>query len=63
MYAVEASSMAVHCAKLVSANGLSDKVTVIAGKVEEVGVVSYRKYSNNKAGGLANIQCCDCDLV
>ena len=40
VYAIEASSMAVHCAKLVSANRLSDKVTVIAGKVEEVGVVS-----------------------
>ncbi len=36
MYAVEASSMAVHCAKLVAANGLSDKIIVLAGKVEEV---------------------------
>ena len=36
VYAVEASSTAVHCARLVKANGLSDKITVIAGKVEEV---------------------------
>ena len=41
VYAVEASSMAVHCARLVSANRLSDKITVIAGKVEEVGVVQW----------------------
>ena len=47
VYAVEASSMAVHCARLVSANRLSDKITVIAGKVEEVGVVS-RCGLNNK---------------
>ena len=40
VYAIEASSMAVHCARLVSANRLADKITVIAGKVEEVGVVS-----------------------
>ncbi len=40
VYAVEASSMAVHCSKLVAANGLSDKIKVIAGKVEEVSVLS-----------------------
>lgn len=36
VYAVEASSMAVHCQKLVKANKLSNKIIVIAGKVEEV---------------------------
>ena len=36
VYAVEASGMSVHCAALVKANGLSDRITVLAGKVEEV---------------------------
>ena len=36
VYAVEGSNIAVHCARLVKANGLSDKITVIAGKIEEV---------------------------
>ena len=43
VYAVEASSTAVHCARLVKANGFSDKITVIAGKVEEV-----RDFTNSK---------------
>ena len=38
VYAVEASSMAVHCQKLVQANNLSKKVIVIAGKIEEASV-------------------------
>jgi histone-arginine methyltransferase CARM1 len=36
VYAVEASSMAVHCQMLVKANKHSNKIVVIAGKVEEV---------------------------
>lgn len=36
VYAIEASSMAVHCQTLVKANQLSNKIVVIAGKVEEV---------------------------
>ena len=36
MYAIEASSMAVHCQRLVKDNNFSDRMTVIAGKVEEV---------------------------
>ena len=36
MYSIEASSMAVHCQKLVKGNGYADKMTVIIGKVEEV---------------------------
>lgn len=42
VYAVEASSMAVYCQKLIRANKLSNKIFVIAGKVEEVVLV----YSN-----------------
>ncbi|KAL5487332.1 hypothetical protein EMCRGX_G019921 [Ephydatia muelleri] len=36
VYAVEASSMAVHCMDLVKGNHLSNKVVVIAGKIEEI---------------------------
>jgi histone-arginine methyltransferase CARM1 len=36
VYAVEASQMAAHCAELVRTNNLSDKITVIPGKIEEV---------------------------
>ncbi|MFH4978001.1 hypothetical protein AB6A40_004710 [Gnathostoma spinigerum] len=36
VYAVEASSMAIHCAELVRTNGLSDKIVVVAGRIEEV---------------------------
>lgn len=36
VYSIEASSMAVHCQKLVKENGFADKMTVIMGKVEEV---------------------------
>lgn len=36
VYAVEASDMAVMARKLVAANGLSDRITVIQAKVEEV---------------------------
>ncbi len=36
VYAIEASSMAVHCQQLVKSNGLAEKITVIAGKLEEV---------------------------
>ena len=36
VYAIEASNMAVHCQKLVRENMKEDKITVIAGKVEEV---------------------------
>ena len=36
VYAIEASSMAVHCQKLIKSNKLASKIIVIAGKVEEV---------------------------
>ncbi|KAI6178930.1 hypothetical protein M3Y98_00555200 [Aphelenchoides besseyi] len=36
VYAVEASSMAIHCQELVRSNNLSDRITVISGKVEEI---------------------------
>ena len=36
VYCVEASSVSVHCQQLIKDNKLGDKVTVIAGKVEEV---------------------------
>ncbi|CAH1772437.1 unnamed protein product [Owenia fusiformis] len=36
VYAIEASSMAQHCQHLVNSNKLSDRIQVIAGKVEEV---------------------------
>ncbi|VDN59509.1 unnamed protein product [Dracunculus medinensis] len=36
VYAVEASSVAVNCAELVRANNLSDKIIVVAGRVEEI---------------------------
>ncbi|VDM40346.1 unnamed protein product [Toxocara canis] len=38
VYAVEASSMAVQCAELVRNNGLSDKIMVVAGRVEDVSI-------------------------
>lgn len=38
VYAIEASSMAMHCEALVRQNRLTDKITVIAGKIEEVDV-------------------------
>ena len=40
VYAVEASNMAVHCQRLVRENQFSDRMTVIAGKVEEVSLQS-----------------------
>ncbi|CAL8110241.1 unnamed protein product [Orchesella dallaii] len=36
VYAVEASSMAVHAETLAAANGLGDKLRVVAGKIEEI---------------------------
>ena len=36
VYAIEASSMAVHCLELVRNNRFGDKMVVIAGKLEEV---------------------------
>jgi SAM-dependent methyltransferase len=36
VYAVEASNMSAHCSKLVKANNFSDRMTVIAGKIEEI---------------------------
>lgn len=36
VYAVEASNMANHAELLVAANNLSDKIIVIAGKIEEI---------------------------
>ena len=36
VYAVEASSMARHCQKLANANNFSDRMVVIAKKMEEV---------------------------
>lgn len=36
VYAVEASSMAVHCMELVKGNHLANKIVVLAGKIEEV---------------------------
>ncbi|KAK2718669.1 hypothetical protein QYM36_005863 [Artemia franciscana] len=38
VYAVEASSMAQHADTLVKANGLGEKVRVIAGKIEEIDI-------------------------
>jgi histone-arginine methyltransferase CARM1 len=38
VYAVEASNMAAHCAKLVQANKYSDRMKVIPGKIEEVNI-------------------------
>ena len=43
VYCVEASSVSVHCQQLIKDNKLGDKITVIAGKVEEV----YMCNSNN----------------
>ena len=42
VYAIEGSSMAVHCQKLVKSNKLANKIVVIAGKVEEVRCSSFR---------------------
>lgn len=36
MYGIECSSIAVQATAIVADNGLSDKVTIIQGKVEEV---------------------------
>lgn len=36
VYAVEASNMAQYAQQLVAANNLSDRITVIAGKIEEI---------------------------
>uniref|UniRef100_A0A7E4WCA6 type I protein arginine methyltransferase n=1 Tax=Panagrellus redivivus TaxID=6233 RepID=A0A7E4WCA6_PANRE len=36
VYAVEASQMAAHCTELVRSNNLSDKITVVPGKIEEI---------------------------
>lgn len=36
VYAVEASTMAIHCMELATSNGMADKVTVLAGRIEEV---------------------------
>lgn len=36
VYAVEASNMALHAQQLVTANNLHDRITVIAGKIEEI---------------------------
>ena len=36
MYAVEASSIAVHAAKLVEANKVDDVIKVLSGKIEEI---------------------------
>jgi hypothetical protein len=36
VYAVEASNMAQYAHKLVQSNHLGDKITVIAGKIEEI---------------------------
>ncbi|VIO93698.1 Uncharacterized protein BM_BM10394 [Brugia malayi] len=36
VYAVEASSMAIHCEELVRRNNLLDKITIIAGRVEDI---------------------------
>ena len=38
VYAVEASSMAMHCDELVRKNNLSDKIVVMYGKIEEVDI-------------------------
>ncbi|KAH7698188.1 Carm1-pending protein [Aphelenchoides avenae] len=38
VYAVEASSTAIHCQELVRTNGFSETITVVPGKVEEVSV-------------------------
>ncbi|ODM89743.1 Histone-arginine methyltransferase CARMER [Orchesella cincta] len=36
VYAVEASSMAVHAEALAASNGLGDKLKIVAGKIEEI---------------------------
>lgn len=36
VYAVEASTMAVHAADLVKSNGLANTITVVPGKIEEI---------------------------
>ena len=36
MYAVEASSIAVHASKLVAANKVDDVIKVLSGKIEEI---------------------------
>uniref|UniRef100_A0A914D4H0 type I protein arginine methyltransferase n=1 Tax=Acrobeloides nanus TaxID=290746 RepID=A0A914D4H0_9BILA len=38
VYAVEASTMAVFCAEIVRTNGLSDRIIVVPGKVEEISI-------------------------
>uniref|UniRef100_A0A0N5ASE9 type I protein arginine methyltransferase n=1 Tax=Syphacia muris TaxID=451379 RepID=A0A0N5ASE9_9BILA len=38
VYAVEASSMSIHCAELVRSNHLSDRIIVVPGRVEEISI-------------------------
>ena len=45
VYAIEASNMAVHCQNLIQSNRLDDKITLIAGKVEEVRICILNKKS------------------
>ena len=36
VYAVDASDITTHCQQLVNSNGLTNQITVIKGKIEEV---------------------------
>jgi hypothetical protein len=36
VYAVEASDMAIHARRLIEANGMSDRIVVLHGKLEEL---------------------------
>ena len=36
VYAVDASDITTHCQQLVNSNGLTNRITVIKGKMEEV---------------------------
>ena len=41
VYAVDASDITTHCQQLVNNNGLTNRITVIKGKMEEVCSSSY----------------------
>ena len=36
VYAVDASDITTHCQKLINSNGLTDQITIIKGRLEEV---------------------------
>ena len=49
VYAVDASEMTTHCQQLINSNGLTDKITIIKGKIEEVRI-NYSKFSGGRTG-------------